>query len=404
MSQEVSSTRVALILASLWLLTFASTSQVLIIAPLLPAICRELAVDEAWGGLLIGAYGLMAANVALVTGPISDRVGRRRILLAGTAAMSLGLWAHLVAHSFGALMVARAITGGAGGVLAGAAVAYIGDFFPYERRGWANGWVMSGLALGQVLGIPLGTVLAKRAGFQSPFLVFAILVSAAFLLVWFAVPQPQVARATEVSFQRSLAAYRSLLQRLPTAAMASSYALTFGGLALFIAYLPVWLGDTMGADEDDIAILYALGGVAGVLTNPVAGWLSDRHGRKIFIVGACLAFAAIAAISPIVGTNYGVVVALFCVGMAAAAARTPAQQALVSSIVSAEERGTLLSLGSALGQGGFATGGVLAGVLYDSVGFSGCAAGAALAMLSTAVVVSLFVPEPSSPSSGTTQP
>lgn len=392
--EQTSGLRVALILAALWLLTFVSTSQVLIIAPLLPSITRELQVEEQWGGLLIGGYGLAAAVVALISGPISDRVGRRRILLAGTGAMAAALWAHLVVSSFGGLLLARAVAGGAGGVLAGAAVAYVGDFFPYERRGRANGWVMSGLALGQVIGIPLGTVLAKRAGFQAPFLPFAIMLTLAVVLVFFAVPQPPVTRAESVSFGHAARGYASLLKRLPTAAMASSYTLTFGGLALFIVYLPVWLGDVMAADEDDVALLYALGGVAGVLTNPVAGMLSDRYGRKIFIVGACSAFAAVALIAPFVVASFELAVALFCLGMAAAAARTPAQQALVSSIVGPEERGSLLSLGSAMGQGGFATGGVLAGVLYHSVGFVGCALGAAASMLATAVVVGAFVPEP----------
>ena len=132
MSQAKS--HVGVILSALWLLTFASTSQVLIIAPLLPAITRDLSVEEQWGGVLIGAYGLAAGVFALISGPISDRVGRRRILLVGTALMSVGLWAHMWVQSFVALVIVRAITGGAGGVLAGAAVAYVGDFFPYERR------------------------------------------------------------------------------------------------------------------------------------------------------------------------------------------------------------------------------------------------------------------------------
>lgn len=401
--------RTVWILAALWLLTFASTSQVLIVAPLLPAITRELSVEPRFGGWLIGVYGLAAAVVALVAGPVSDRVGRRRILLLGTGTLAVALWGHLVASSFTALLAARAVAGAAGGVLAGAAVAYVGDAFPYERRGWANGWVMSGLALGQVFGIPLGTVLAKREGFHAPFLGFAVVVTAAFALVLVAVPQPDVPRAADVSLRRAIGTYGALLGRSATAAMAASYALTFGGLALFVAYLPAWLGDRMGADEDQVALLYALGGVAGIVTNPIAGRLSDRYGRKVFIVGSCAMFGAVAALAPVVGTDLRVATGLFCVGMAAAAARTPAQQALVSSIVPPEQRGALLSLGSALGQGGFAVGGVLAGALYASVGFGACSAGAAAAMASTAALVAALVPEPRSPpgaarSSGTTQP
>jgi len=396
----VSGPRVGPILGALWLLTFASTSQVLIVAPLLPAISRELQVDERWGGLLVGAYGLSAGIVALIAGPVSDRVGRRAILLAGSATMAVALWAHLAATTFPMLLVARAVAGGAGGVLAGAAVAYVGDFFAYERRGWANGVVMSAAALGQVLGIPLGTVLAKRVGFQAPFVGFAVLVSAAFVLVLLAVPQPDVPRSESVNLRRAVRGYAALLGRAATAAMAASYALTFAGLALFIVFLPVWLGDAMGADEDTVAVLYALGGVAGVITTPIAGKLSDRYGRKLFIVGACVGFAAVALAAPVVASDLRVAAGLFCLGMAFGGARVPAQQALVSSIVPAEERGALLSLGSALGQGGFAVGGVLAGALYEAFGFAGCAVAAAVAMGSTAVVVGALVPEPR----GSTQP
>jgi predicted MFS family arabinose efflux permease len=393
---------VAPILAALWLLTFASTSQVLIVAPLLPAIARELSVSEAQGGWLIGAYGAVACLVALVTGPISDRVGRRAVLVVGSLAMALALWAHLLATSFPALLVARSVAGGAGGVLAGAAVAYVGDYFPYARRGWANGWVMSGLALGQVVGIPLGTVLAKRYGFHAPFLGLAAVTTAAFALVLVAVPQPDVPRSPSVGLARAIRGYSALIRRAPTAAMAGSYALTFLGMASFVAMLPTWLGDRFGADEDDVALLFATGGLAAVITNPIAGRLSDRLGRKVFIVGACATFGVVALVAPHADADFRLVRGLFVVGMMAGAARTPAQQALVSAIVPPEERGALLSLGSALGQGGFAVGGMLAGALYGSTGFAGCAAITAVSMFATAGVVAALVPEPRS--SRITQP
>jgi len=162
------------ILVALWMMTFASTSQVLIISPILPRISEELAVREELLGTLIGAYGLMAGVFALVAGPVSDRIGRRRVLLVGTGWMAFALAAHGIANSYASLLAVRAASGAAGGILGGAAVAYVGDWFPYERRGWANGVVMSGFALGQVVGIPLGAVLAQRLGFRWPFLAFAL--------------------------------------------------------------------------------------------------------------------------------------------------------------------------------------------------------------------------------------
>jgi predicted MFS family arabinose efflux permease len=96
-------------------------------------------------------------------------------------------------------------------MLSGAAVAFVGDYFPYERRGWANGWVMSGIAFGQILGIPLGTILADALGFRWAFLMFAITMGLAAIFIWLVVPQPEVRRDTS---QLSIAAHRATLPQL----------------------------------------------------------------------------------------------------------------------------------------------------------------------------------------------
>ncbi len=87
------------------------------------------------------------------------------MLLAGSGLMTAALILHAVVDSYAMMLVARTLAGVAGGVLSGAAVSYFGDYFPYERRGWANGWVMSGIAVGQIVGVPLGALLAERFGF-----------------------------------------------------------------------------------------------------------------------------------------------------------------------------------------------------------------------------------------------
>ncbi|MFC7189764.1 MFS transporter [Halocatena marina] len=109
------------------------------------------------------AYAFAVGVFALIAGPVSDRIGRRRILLIGTTLMTIALAAHGFVESFASLFAVRAFAGGAGGVLNGAAIAYIGDYFPRERRGWASGWVLSGLAAGQIAGVPLGSYSQPRS-------------------------------------------------------------------------------------------------------------------------------------------------------------------------------------------------------------------------------------------------
>lgn len=185
-----------LILSALWLLMFSASSQVMIISPILPQIGTELNIPEVLRGTLITGYAVMLGICALLTGPVSDKVGRRRILLFGSGAMSLALFLHNFAFDYYSFLLIRAIAGAAGGMLSGVCVAYVGDYFPYEQRGWANGWIATGVAVGQIVGIPLGTVLAEWFGFRGPFALFACTMYGAFMLIWLAVPQPDVPLAT----------------------------------------------------------------------------------------------------------------------------------------------------------------------------------------------------------------
>jgi len=144
---RASKTHPYLILFALWLMVFSASSQVIIIAPLLPRIGEELNVASSLLGWLVTSYAVFLSIFALIIGPISDKFGRRLVLLLGCGSMAVALALHAVADSFGTLLVVRALAGAAGGMLSGAAVSYVGDFFPYNRRGWANGWVMSGVGL-----------------------------------------------------------------------------------------------------------------------------------------------------------------------------------------------------------------------------------------------------------------
>ena len=104
---------------------------------------------------------------------------------------------HAFANDFTSLLTFRIGAGVSGGVLTGVAVAYVGDYFPYERRGWANGWVMSGFAFGQVVAVPMGTILAEKYGFRSPFILFSAIAAISFLLILTVIPKPRVKRSQQ---------------------------------------------------------------------------------------------------------------------------------------------------------------------------------------------------------------
>ena len=383
-----------LILVALWLMVFSSSSQVIIIAPILPRIGEALAVSETLLGLLGTSYALMLSLFAVITGPISDKIGRRRILLIGCGFMAGALALHGLANSFWLLLTVRGLAGAAGGILSGGAVAYVGDYFPYEQRGWANGWIMSGIAFGQILGIPLGTILAVT-DYRVPFLVFAGTMGLAWFLVWFFVPQPEVQRDPHpLSIKRALLNYGQLMKVRAPAMAVLSFLLMFVSFGFFVFYLPTWLEQDVGLSGTEVASLFFVGGLANVVVGPLAGRVSDRIGRKPLVVTACLGLGVVMFSTTYIVFNLWMAYLMFTVAMILVAMRTSPLQALMTAIVPAEQRGILLSLAIAVGQVGFGLGSAMAGLTFTQYGYLSNTILAATSIVLMAVVVRFFLPEP----------
>ena len=384
-----------MVIAALWLLMFSASSQLMILAPILPQVGKQLSIPESIQGTLITAYALMLGVFAVVMGPISDKIGRRRILLWGTGSMAVALGLHNLVFDYSSFLIVRALAGAAGGVLSGASVAYVGDYFAYERRGWANGWIATGIAAGQILGVPLGTILSEWFGVNGPFSLFALTMCAAFCLVLWFVPQPAVARLNgRLTLRMAVRKYGYLLSHGSTASTAGVYFLMFMGFSLYVVYLPTWLETTFGVNGHQIASLFFVGGLASVLTGPNAGRLSDRIGRRQIIVASCIGLAAVMALTGVVLAEFWMSYILFIFLMMFVSARISPMQALISEIVPGKDRGAFMSLTIALGQVGMGLGGALAGPIYSNLGFFSNTIFGSLSVVLMAALVWWLIPEP----------
>jgi predicted MFS family arabinose efflux permease len=392
-SPERSSPR--LIVFALWLLVFSSASQIMIISPILPQIGRDLDIADSVLGTLVSAYAVMVGVFAIISGPISDKIGRRRILLLGAGIMTLALILHAFVVGYASFLTVRVVAGVAGGVLSGAAVSYVGDYFPYNRRGWATGWIMSGAAFGQIIGIPLGIVLAGRFGFKAPFYLFAVTMALTFVLVLLRVPQPDVQRTQgRLTAGGALRDYMAMLRRPEVAWASFAFFLMFLGVSLYVVYLPTWLERDLGATPGAIATLFLVGGIANVLTGPQAGKLSDRIGRKGIILLACAGLSLVMLLTTVLVTEFWVAYPVFFVTMVLVAMRISPFSALLTALVEDHRRGSLMSLTVALGQVGFAVGGALAGPLFAGAGYWTNTVLGAASVLGMGLIVWFLLPEP----------
>jgi predicted MFS family arabinose efflux permease len=385
-----------LILFALWLMMFSASSQLIIMVPILPEIAETLGVNPFWRGMLLTAYALSLGVSALITGPASDRIGRRRILIYGTSLMAVTLALHTVAADYELLLTMRLLAGIGGGMLSGGSVAYVGDYFPYDKRGWANGWVMSGVAFGQVAGVPIGKVLATGFGYRWPFLMFALTMGGAAVLIWRFVPEPDADLDDEqLTLHRFREKYRTLLRGDYITAAVGSYFLMFCGFGLFTSFLPSWLESTVGVSSYGIALLFAIGGSANVLASPLAGRLSDHVGRKPLVVWSSIALGLCSAAAPALIVDFSSAAGLFFLAMITVGIRISPLQSLLTALVPDQDRGLLMGLAMSVGQAGFGIGSFIASSTVGAYGYTSNALAGAAATVLMAALVRWGLPEPS---------
>ncbi|MEM9328076.1 MAG: MFS transporter [Bacteroidota bacterium] len=374
---------------SLWSVMFASSTQFFILTPLLPFVGRDLCIAEGVLGTLVGVYALALGVSALFAGFLSDRIGRRKILLFGSGFMAFALMCHGLAVDYYSLLVLRLLTGISGGVLTGSCIAYVRDYFPYEKRGWANGVVVTGGAFGQIGGIPAGILLADQFGFSSPFVVLGLVMAGSFFLINRFVPQPfEVQTVRRVGLLGLLRGYQSILRFPFYRRAALGYVLMFFSVTMYLVYFPQWIEQAKGASAMDMAWLFLIGGGATLVGGPMAGRLADQVGRIPVTIATSLSLAGAMGISLFFRLDVLFASFVFFLVMLFLAGRSVSYQSEIADRTIERDRGKTMNLMIALGQIGMAVGSTSAGWVFTKWGYEVNTSLAVIASVAMAVLVS----------------
>jgi predicted MFS family arabinose efflux permease len=345
---------------------FLGVSDAQLVPPLLPTIAEEFHTSSGHAGIVVTSYSLAAAAFALFAGPLSDRIGRKRVMVSGLGLFAAASFATYHVSTFGALVLVRAVTGFSAGTLSTCALSYAGDHYAYSERGRAMGVLSMGYFLAFVLGAPAGALMIPRWGWESIFATLAVLGTGVLALVWWTLPSDSRRREGSATLPR----FRDHFGKGDRLAGIAAAFLTSGGLVGYLTYVGAWLRSEQGVSFDQLAFIFVLSGLAAVAASPLSGWLSDHVGKKTVIVGANLVLAPVFLI--VARLEWG---ALLWAGIAvlgiAASARQAPLHALTTEIVGPEIRGEYTAIRNAASQVGIAFAATLSAYIFDSSGFRG---------------------------------
>lgn len=349
------------------------------VLPMLPLYLRARSLDVGLVGVVMGAFFVAGVVTQYAAGHLSDRVGHRRVMVAGLvvyAAASLGFLADVGAGGYTGL---RALQGVGAGALQIAGLALIGVVVPLERRGRAFSTVfaaqLSGMAVGPLLGAAAGV-----AHMRLLFVLSAVTAVVAMTPVLGAKLPPSV-RTTQATRER-LRVSRGLVGVVVVGVA--------GGLGAGV-YETCWslLITSRHAAQWQVGLSWALFAVSFALFSPVAGRLSDRFDRRHLALAGVVVMTGFLLGYPFV-PRAAWLVALGPFEALAVATAFPAAQSLMSQLVAPGALGRAQGLFTTVESAAIGVMAVASGYLFGMARWLPFLAGGAVATVLSALLPVLW--------------
>ena len=343
---------------------FTHIMDFMIIMPLGEMLMEELSINSQQFSFLVASYTMTAGVTGLISAFFVDSFDRKNYFLFAYIGFALGTLMCGWVDSYAGLISARILTGAFGGVISSTVIAIVSDAIASERRAWGLGIVMSAFSLASALGLPVGLYFAFNYGWNWPFLALGGVSVLNAIAVYFTLPPVR----SHLDAPGPKVNSWQFIKRIPQhknqwMALTYTMLLMFGHFAV-IPFITPYLVENVGFERQEITLVYFIGGIATIISNPRVGRWADRTGRhRVFKIMAFLSLIPIIALTNLPEVPLWVALTVTGLFFVLAGGRMVPSTAIVTSVIKPQNRGSFMSLNSSVQNMTAGIASVVAGIL-----------------------------------------
>ncbi|MFJ6265328.1 MFS transporter [Lysinibacillus xylanilyticus] len=346
---------------------FVIGTDTFLISPLLPTLQAAYDIPTEWSGWMVSTYALGYALFALIAGPISDGMNRKRIMILGLVGFAISTFLCGIASNFWEMIVFR--------LLAGVSAAFV------TPQVWASipilvkpddiikimGYATGGLAVSQLIGIPIGSLLAAFT-WHTPFYIISIL--SIFLVFVTTMFFPSIEATKNIEKQSILGKYQHIF-KTPRAIkyFLAYFIFQIGNFAAF-SFIGSWFSESFSLSVSAIGIAMISLGLGNVIGSFFGSRIVQRLGEPKSLLLSLVILILFYIGLPFSPNLYVAEISFFFIFLIGGFIFPVFMSTLQSLTTTA--RGTVSALANANMYGGTTLGGVIGGVLFSHIsGFKG---------------------------------
>lgn len=338
------------IIAILTILQFTVVLDFMVLSPLGAILLDELSIGPAEFGLVVSAYAFSAGASGIFAAGFADKFDRKKLLLFFYTGFIGGTILCAIAGNYHFLLAARIITGLFGGVLSSINLSIITDLFKTEVRGRVMGFIQMGFAASQILGIPIGLILANKWGWHAPF----------WMIVFIGIPigiairmymKPVVAHLDIKDKPHPFRHLARTISKKPYLLAFSATTLLATGGFMLMPFSSAFTIHNLGISMEQLPVVYSVTGIFSIIMGPMIGKMSDVTGKyKTFFVGSIITMIMVYIYTNLGTTALYLVIIVNVFLFMGILSRGISSTALTTSVPELHDRGAFMSINAAVQQ------------------------------------------------------